>query len=394
MKPMTGTKKLREALEALEADIASEPDITDLDRADGLLLVAGLYKWGIDRAIVGADTQRPRFVRFMDTFSKWGLANPDNLYLVAEVDSAAEYRIVGKRGSCIDMIIEVRTGIGRREDDVHSETLSFIEVSKMRIEADGSFEVRLGGAPGPGNFLVLPPQATTIFCRQTFGDWTSETPATLLIERLGEAPPPAPWPSLEDVARQLDRAGDIVLALGRFNHKTAVQWRASLLVNTFPAPSAKVGDGFFPGQHSAIGQFRLSDPEQALVVSLDAVEARYLGFSLGHLRWHRSFDYHNRQCSLNTQQARLSSDGRYHYIISAKDPGVPNWLDTGGNLEGVMFFRCQGLVGDSLGHPEATLVPLAEVRRALPDDEPRVTEPDRRESLRRRQLGAHQRFNY
>ena len=38
----------------------------------------------------------------------------------------------------------------------------------------------------------------------------------------------------------------------------------------------------------------------------------------------------NRQSSLNGHQAVLDPDGVFRAVISARDPGVPNWLDTGG----------------------------------------------------------------
>jgi hypothetical protein len=385
---------LRETLRVLEDFVASAPDQSEVDRAEGYLFVAGLLKWGMDRAVVGADTQRPRFIRFTDTHSKWGLGNPDNLYLLAEIDPAEQYVIHGQRGTCVDLIIEARTGIGRREDDVHSETLAYIEARNLLVGRDGRFEVRLGGPPQEGNHLPLSERATTIFARQTHGDWMTETPAILHIEKLGPAPPPVPRPSLVEAEAMLGRAASVVLALARFNDKTAAQWAASMTVNAFPEPTTKVGDGFFPGQFSAIGQFHLRDPREALVVTMDPVDADYLGFSIGHLKWYLPLDYHNRQCSMNTAQARPSSDGRFRYVISATDPGIPNWIDTGGVLKGFMFFRGQRLRGAGLPQPRTRLVPIAGVREEFPAEEPGVTPAERREAVRQRQLSVFRRYSY
>jgi hypothetical protein len=378
----------------LEEMVRATPDVTSEDLAEGYLFVSGLYKWAIDRVFLGGDPVRPRFVRFMDTFSKWGLANPDNLYLFAEISSDAEYVVTGNRGTCADFIIEVRTGIGRREDNVHSATLTYIEASQLQLDANGSFELRIGGPQRPQNHLPLDSAATTVFVRQTFADWEAETADTFQIERIGPPFPPTERLNLEEADRRLVRAADLMLALGRFNDKTAAEWRAAVPVNSFPPPSAKVGDGFFPGQHSSIGQYRLRDRDQALVVSLDAVEARYLGFSIGHHHWYASLDFENRQCSLNTAQAHLSSDRRYRYVISAADPGVPNWIDTGGRLAGFMFFRCQGLKSAHLGEPEAIVTPLGKVREVFPSDEPVVGSLERLETLRRRRRAVYGRFAY
>ncbi len=385
-------KQLAETLLSLDEFVGSAPDLTDVDRAEGHLFAAGLLKWGFDRALVGSDTLRPRFIRFTDPNSKWGLGNPDNMYHVAEIDPAHTYLVRGLRGSCVDLIVEVRTGIGRREDDVHSETLAYIDAQRLKVDPDGSFQIFLGGPPQGDNHLPLPPRATTIFSRQTHGDWLTESSAVLQIEKLGEAPPPVARPSLTEADRSLGRAADLVAALAAFNDKTATQWAASVPVNAFPAPTSKVGEGFFPGQFSSIGQFRLDAPDDALVVSMDQVEADYLGFSIGHLKWYMPLDYHNRQSSLNTAQARRSSDDVYRYVISASDPGVPNWIDTGGLLSGFMFFRCQRLRGEGLPQPRTKLVPVAEASNEFPHDEPRISEEARREALRRRQLAVYRRF--
>jgi len=41
-------------------------------------------------------------------------------------------------------------------------------------------------------------------------------------------------------------------------------------------------------------------------------------------------DWYNHQGSLNGSQLRVDDDGIIRVVISAKDPGVPNWLDTAG----------------------------------------------------------------
>src|SRR3546814_12449235 len=39
-------------------------------------------------------------------------------------------------------------------------------------------------------------------------------------------------------------------------------------------------------------------------------------------------DWYNNQSSLNDVQAVVDSDGVFRAVISARDPGVHNWLDT------------------------------------------------------------------
>ena len=45
------------------------------------------------------------------------------------------------------------------------------------------------------------------------------------------------------------------------------------------------------------------------------------------------------RASLNRRQTRLEADGSFRIFVAAEDPGVPNWLDTGGQRSGVVFVR-------------------------------------------------------
>src|SRR3546814_3501739 len=47
----------------------------------------------------------------------------------------------------------------------------------------------------------------------------------------------------------------------------------------------------------------------------------------------------NNHSSLNDAQARVDKDGLFRAVISAQDPGVPNWLDTAGNASGAVQGR-------------------------------------------------------
>jgi hypothetical protein len=82
--------------------------------------------------------------------------------------------------------------------------------------------------------------------------------------------------------------------------------------------------------------------------------------------WNRhmqTFDYLNRQVSLNRRQTRLEADGRFRIAIASRDPGVPNWLDTEGRSFGLVFFRYM-LPGSEIEAPSAKLVPLDSLRGA------------------------------
>jgi hypothetical protein len=102
-----------------------------------------------------------------------------------------------------------------------------------------------------------------------------------------------------------------------------------------------------------------------------------------------TIDWTNRQSSLNGHQARLDADGRFRAVLAVRDPGVPNWLDTGGHLRGVIQNRWNQ--ASSSPCPSMKRVPLAKVRDHLPKETPVVSPAERERLLRRRRMGAQMR---
>ena len=115
---------------------------------------------------------------------------------------------------------------------------------------------------------------------------------------------------------------------------------------------------------------------------MDQSEAYYWSVQLGNF-WGETLDFVNYSSSISGAQARLGSDGKYWLVIARQDPGVPNWIDTAGHAEGMIFTRFQGI---DVSPPQAVrLVKLDQLRDILPAGAPEVTAEQRRQELRRRQ---------
>src|SRR3546814_11283467 len=97
-------------------------------------------------------------------------------------------------------------------------------------------------------------------------------------------------------------------------------------------------------------------------------------------------DWYNNQSSLNDVQAVVDSDGVFRAVISARDPGVHNWLDTSGYPRGAI----QGRWVDTDDKPTPTIrkVKVDEVLSQLPQDTRRVTPEQRDRMVRDRRAGA------
>ena len=70
-----------------------------------------------------------------------------------------------------------------------------------------------------------------------------------------------------------------------------------------------------------------------------------------------------RQISLNRTQTTLEPDGSFKVVIAGSDPGVPNWLDTEGRTDGMVWWRFL-LPEENIEPLISRVVPLSEVRSA------------------------------
>jgi hypothetical protein len=355
---------------------------------------------GILYSMVGAiktgvlmDPDRPRFMRAVDWTGKSGLDNPDNTYYVALVRDDAEYRITGTRGTTATLSFQLVVGQPGVRGAGTSTNLSVLEGRRMRIEPDGSFEIHVGrGDPGEGrNWLPVGDGAETLLVRFSHSDWDREHGGRLQIERIGDEAEAGPR---LDSAQMAERLRDAAAALFDRN-ATWIEYatKAWTLMPRNGISKVRPSRGGLVGQYSAFGSFELGE-DRALILTTTPSEALYQGVQLGNL-WFVSLDYEGRTSSLTTDQAYLSADGRYHFVICERDPGVQNWLDTEGHRRGLIMLRWQGLDGplSEDRQPTARLVDFDRVRQELPSDTPVFGAEDRRDQIRRRRAHVQRRFD-
>jgi hypothetical protein len=354
--------------------LVASPDVPAgaLDRAEGWRHLAGLLRIGIAEMLVDSDAERPRF-HWSDATGKWGLDCADALYAQAPVRAGAVYRVRGQRGSVHFMGFQLVARMRAVAD---------LDVDDLELGRDGSFEIVLGGEPRSGNWIDLPEGATTLIVRQFFYDWDHERPASFEIERIddGERRPSA-LPTLGGIARQID-------ALGRFVHDNTAWWaevaRAKRAQgNGFPDDGGGLGAVASAAQKYqafGIGWFDLAD-DQVLLIEVMPPRAKYWSLHLGNY-WMESLDFANFQSSLNGHQARLDDDGVFRAVVSIRDPGVPNWLDTAGRREGSMIYRWNQADGSPI--PRGRILERDALREALPPATPHVSPAERSAAIERR----------
>ena len=376
-----------------EKIIRSRPDINETDLAEGYLYMAGMWQLHLERAFKGSDVDRPCFVRVMDGFRTWGMPTPDHHYFSAQIDGRGEYRISGQRGNTVDYCFEMLSGLVG-DDGVIGQRIDALEAGSMHFDADGRYELFVGGAPRTINWLKAGTEARTIFVRQTANDWRTEQATPMLIERLdvADGEPPFARPTPGAVQALYQQAGKAMLDQIRFLNEFSLNWAKILPVNELPTPTVGPADaGYFPGQFNTKCRFSIASDE-ALIITMEPSTALYQSLTLGNPHWFNNIHPRSLHSSLNAAQSKLSNDGRYRYVISAKDPGVANWLDTGGHTQGFLFVRYQRVSGNAPGKPQIKRVPLAAVRDECSSDEPVVGENSRAVARRMRRLSIDRRF--
>ena len=139
-------------------------------------------------------------------------------------------------------------------------------------------------------------------------------------------------------------------------------------MNTLTAPASTPGG--LASQFSSIGHYSL-EPDQAMVVTVPVcADAPYQAIQIGS-RWYISTDYEHHQTSLTRAQSHADPDGFLRYVVSERNPGVANWLETTGHPQGLMMLRWQRVARPltATDGPQVEVVAFDEVASRLPFDQ-------------------------
>lgn len=351
------------------------------DRADGYAHVAEQLMCWTGWSLFHADPRRPAFQRQNDLVTQWGGPNADNVYRHARVDSGRRYRVRGHMHSCEEFILAVRAGF------MHEPTwgtLRQITATELGIGEGDEFDFVVGG-DGP---VDLPDGAATVSIREYYYDWRPLQPAVFTIECIDEGVDvPAPRLTPAVLGQRLASAITATEHSVEYWNTYMRERQAESPANTF-ASTLKLAKGLDAARY----RFCFWDlaPDEALVVSSDVPDARYWTFQLYELGWFELADTVDRQVSLNHTQVALDADGRMHVVLSHEDPGIANWLDTGGRRAGLLTFRWFWPRGDP--SPSTAVVPVAKVRDHVPTGTPPIDAATRAARLRRRREHLAWRF--
>jgi hypothetical protein len=350
--------------------------------------------------------------------------NPDTVYRFMGVNGASSYVITGRFDgeTPADTSFSVLTGFT-------GNTASVLTKDQLVVNPDGTFTITADRNPANGrvNHLQLTNDTTLIATRNTLADWNTEMPMSLAIERIGGPPnslfsqlggfaipvlgptvvsnplltalvsliPPMadPPPFLRGVVTAVIMALGVqreatYMAIATTDPVTGERIPPNVLKN--PTRNAE----FLATQLQSAGYFQLADDE-ALVVTIDPGNAGYFVVPVTN-DWTISDDYWNQQTSLNSAQTLINDDmTTYTVVISKSDPGVANWVSTGGLNQGTISMRFQDLdpgAPDDLPTVTSRVVKLNELDETLPEGTVHYTAAQRTVQLAARKAGFNNRF--
>jgi hypothetical protein len=352
---------------------ATEVPESDVDLAEGYRWVTRLSRLALDWIVEGSDSLHPEVFTLQDEYKKLLVDNPDVHYLFCVLDDTHVYRLTGFRGECAYLGMTFGTAFGQGPAGGRTGTQTQTNIDEFELGPNGEVDILIAPAdkmpdPPPRNAVVLEPGTAQLAIRETHFDKRPENFSRLRMELVpapGEVVPP-PLLSAEELAPKLEFAAMFLTFVGG----TALQmWRdAATNLNTFGGQS---GAAHVAAQEDEVrthtnaemtyhgGRFELAEDE-ALVVTVHEPDKPFLYWGLTLTSpWMESFDYRYTTTNLNNKNAKRSDDGSWRLVIAPRDPGpgVENWLDTGGRLEGYMLVRW--VLADGPPHPSAEVVKLA-----------------------------------
>ena len=358
---------------------------TPLDRATGIQYLSRYISKALNEKFEFADPLYPQFWQLQTPTNKSFGDNPDCTYLVAAIDAEHTYRIVGNRGTVSWVSFNVRgmaPGFHRvRHQQRRPEDGMGRELRNYRQSAEAAMRRTV--------CAVVPDPCPPVL-RQFFGEWDTEQPMTIRVERVGQeedGPPPPLTP--ERLISGLRNAADWMIE----DASRWVDWvdHYADVPNQFVRKMpAWAGDGATAALGRTLQFCRWHiQPDEALLMEVTPPRCSYWNFEMANYWWN-SVDYRYRFSSINGKQAVLEDDGSVRIAVSHADPGIPNWLDAGGHCIGMVNQRW--VESEGFPTPRTTLVKVADLPRLLPAGARRITPAQRREQLRRRKIGVDRRF--
>jgi len=303
-------------------------------QAEGIRYLSRLTRAALEAYVEYGDPAFPVLRRMVHETVKLGADNPDNFYLNAQISGNYEYKITGKRNT-IDYI-GFFTQNGNYGTTGGLAPCGVLEGKDLKVNKDGTFEIFLSYALRGRNWLKIEKETTLLMIRQTYYDRKNEIPAIIEIENLNGRSAPDPI-----TPTQLDEGLQTAALFVAGAPMLFSRWAFGFQKHTNQLPQfdqatsiATGGDENIIYHHS---HWKLAEDE-VLVIEVKPPACDTWNFQLNNY-WMESLDYRYYNICINKNSAYYEKDNSVKIIVSHKDPGHPNWINTCFHHEGTMCLR-------------------------------------------------------
>jgi hypothetical protein len=341
---------------------------------------------------LASDGDHPAFVTQIGQVLNIGQPNADTIYRMARVTPGGSYRISGIRGT-LPIVMMGQAGPNAAEIPPGAKPQvgprPHHDFNSLHVDQNGRFNVLLSPerpAGHSGDWWQLAPTTNKLTLRMVSAEWGKELDPTFSIERV-DVPVARARPQadvLEERLRLIPRVAEFVGAMfvdhveqlrqEGFNNKLKILDVSQI--------------GGLAGQFYYEGPYELANDEALLLETTVPRKCLYASLILTN-DIYETIDWYNNHSSLNLAQLRVDADGVLRVVVSAIDPGVPNWLDTAGHARGLIQGRWMEC--DTQPMPSMRKVALKDIRGLLPADTPSITAQQRERMIRERRAAYQQR---
>jgi hypothetical protein len=341
---------------------------------------------------INGDGDHPEFLPTIGLALNILQPNDDTVYRGATITPGGVYRLRGRLGA--DRIVKIGEWLNDPSEfslaaGVKVTMAGYHDLNALHTDAQGRFDVILSQARPAGyagDWWQLDPRTKYLALREMSSDWANERDIAISIERL-DIPVERPRQSAADLEARLQR-----LIRTTANAALAFVDHVQILRDQGFNNKLRVLDisnmGALENQFYYEGVYELKDDEALIIEAKVPQTCKYYSTILTN-EIYEDTDWYNNQSSLNDSQSHVDKDGVLRIVVSAKDPGVRNWLDTAGYPIGMIQGRWTGCSAQPV--PTVEKVALADVRKLLPPDTPNVTPAQRQTIIRERRALLEQR---
>ena len=377
-----------------EDNIKCRPVRSPDDEALIIKNVARLMRQALDWEMECDDPHLPRPSNWEVTTLTGGPPGPnlDSPYALIRLDPKATYRMSGQTEGVLDVNCSIRLGFPPQDYRIF-EDLGFAD---MELK-DGRWEIYIAPQKVPGKPTldfpadIKPTDVVHIFFRLYWVDWTYTRRPEYHIECLDPTPPVrTPRYTQEILDQQLKKTTDILALRSVFQHDWFTEFMKE---GGGKLGNAKKPDNT-PGGNSNVNyggeRFKIM-PDEVLVAEFEEPKARYWSLYLYDSMVYDGADWFRNITVRKNLTSYVPPDRKVQIIFAEQDPGVKNWIGTGGKPEGIVFYRW--IWAETRPPVDLRVVKISDLPRVLHPATPKFTPEQRAEELRiHREKMAHHFF--